>query len=277
MSLSKLDKDFIALENKIYRLGKAREKTIAKNYKNTLDSLRITLARMYEKYEIDGQLTYSEMIKYNRLQKLDKEVQNLITKLYVANSKVIRGTLKGIIEDTYTNSIGIVNKHTSSRIKSIKKDVGTSKIINNDMAGLVWTERLKHGRGRAIYEVQKEVKQGLYQGDTYRTMTKRLKDKLDGDVYKTNRILRTEGHRCLASAKEESFEKISKAGIEFRKKYLSSNDERTREMHSALHGVIVDSDKPFIYQDGVETMQPGLSGASQHDINCRCVASLVIE
>lgn len=276
-NLTKIDKDFIALENKIYKLERNKQKTIAKNYKQTLDSLRTTLARMYSKYEIEGQLTFNEMAKYNRLQRLDKEVFELITKLYIVNSKMIKGTLEGIIKDTYTNSIDIANKHTGGKIKAIVKDINVTKTINNEMAGLKWTERMNYHRSTAIYEVQKEIKFGLTQGDTYRTMSKRLKDKLETDVRKANTIVRTEGHRCLAQAKEDSFDRISKAGIDFKKKWLSSNDERVRTAHQELDGVVINKDDMFRSSNGGVGTGPGMMNNASDDILCRCVLTMVIE
>lgn len=271
-----LTKKFLTLQRKVDRMIKMKESTISKNYKKTLDELRITMARMYEEYEIDGQLTFEEMSKYNRLQKLDKEVYDLVTGLYKDNSKIIRGTLRGIITTSYTNTLDIVQNGTEKKLKAIQKPLDVTKTINTEMSGLKWTERLHHGRSNAIYEVQKEIKRGLTQGDTYSTMTKRLKKALETDVVKANRIIRTESHRCFNQAKMDSLEDISKQGVKLKKKWVSSRDERVRGQHSQMDGVSVPVNDNFMLPDGAEGKSPGLIGEPQHDINCRCIVTVDI-
>lgn len=275
--MANLEKSFAALENKLDRIEKMAEKTVARNYKKVLDDLRISISKLYEAYEIGGQLTWAEMSKYNRLQKLDKEVYDMIMDLYGENSKVIRGTLNGLVKDTYTNTISIVDGEVETKLRNVAKDLPVAEIVNEDMAGLTWTERMYKHRSDAIYDIQKEIKQGLRKGDTYSTMTKRLKNKMGADTYIINRIVRTEAHRVKAQAREESFERISKAGIKFNKKWLSADDERTRSSHQAMHKVIVGQDEEFTLPSEVKTKQPGLSGDPSEDINCRCVVILELE
>lgn len=271
------EKKFITLQRKAERMSKMGEKTIAKNYKKTLDELRITMARMYKDYEINGQLTFAEMSKYNRLQKLDKEVYHLITGLYKSNSTAIRGTLKGIVEDTYKGSISIVNNELENKIRAIIKPIDVTKTINQEMAGLKWTERMGKHRIDAIYEVQKEIKYGLTKGDTYGTMSNRLKDALETDMGKANRIVRTEGHRCHSQAKEESFETIAKAGVKFKEQWISSKDERVRSYHQELDGVIIERGEMFHSPSGAIGPGPGLMGNAADDIHCRCIKILILE
>lgn len=257
--------------------------TVTKNYKNVLDDLRISMSKLYEQCEIEGQVSWSEVSKYNRLQKLDKDVANMITDLYSANTKVIRGTLRGLIKDTYTNTISIVDGVVEKKLKGIAKDLPVNKIVNDDMAGLKWSQRVNKHRSDLIYDIQKEIKQGLSQGDTYTTMTKRLKHKLGVDTSKAKTIIRTESHRVKAQAKEESFDKIAKGGVKFKKKWLTAGDERVRGQgkddsmdHVSMNGVIVDSDEDFVLPDGATGKQPGLTN-SVNDINCRCIAVIELD
>lgn len=273
----KLDKEFIRLQKHIERLTKARETTIARNHKKVLDDLRNRLGRLYELYEIDGQLTYDEMLKYNRLQKLDKEVATLINELYKYNTNLIRGHLRGVTEETYTNILDIVNQATGRRIKGILNPLDITKTINKDMAGLTWPERIGKHRSDVIWNIQKEIKQGLTQGDTYGTMTKRLKKELEASTGKANTIVRTESHRVHAQAKEDSFDTIEKAGVQFKEQWLSSKDERVRSLHEALDGVTIDRGEMFVSPSGAMGPGPGLMGSAEDDINCRCIKILVLE
>ena len=271
-----LDKKFITLQRKAERMSRMGENTVARNYKKLLDELRITMGRMYQEYEIDGQLTFEEMTKYDRLQKLDKKVYELITDLYKANTNVVRGTLGGIAKDAYDSSVAIVEGSTQKKLKGIIKPLDVGKTINNEMAGLKWTERMGKHRVDAIYEVKKEIKLGLTQGDTYGTMAKRLKGTLETDVKKANTIVRTEGHRVHAQAKKDSLDSIAKHGVKMTKKWLSGQDERVRSQHAAMNGVEIPYEDDFVMPDGVKGPSPGLIGQPQHDINCRCIITMDI-
>lgn len=275
MMRMRLHKQYIALQNKMIIIEKMGQKTIARNYKKVLNDLRISMARIYENYEIDGQISLQEVSKYDRLKKLDKEVSTLMSNLYSSNSKAIKGTLEGIATTTYTNSIEIVEGH--KKIKGIVKELNIDKIINDDMAGLKWTERMGKHRADAIWEVKKEIKAGLKQGDTYSAMAKRLKTTLETDIKKANTIVRTEGHRVMGAAKEESFSQIEKAGVTFKEEWVSSRDERVRSAHQSLDGTIINRGEMFKSPSGAEGPGPGLMGKAEDDVNCRCIKILVLE
>lgn len=273
----KLDKEFIRLRNHIDKLIKAGEKDIARNYKKTLDELRLYIAELYSKYEVEGQLTFYEMSKYQRLAKMDKEIMDIVSELYKNNNQAIRGVLRGVIDDSYTNTLDIVNQATGRRIKGILKPINATKTINEQMAGLKWTERNGKHRIDAIYDIQKNIKQGLTQGETYGAMAKRLKKQLETDINKANTIVRTEGHRCMAQAKEDSFDTLEKAGIQFKEMWVSSKDERVRSFHQELDGTIINRGEMFTSPSGAKGPGPGLMGNASDDINCRCIKILILE
>ncbi len=273
----KLDREFLRLQSHIDKLIKAGEKEIARNYKKTLNELRMYMGELYSRYEIEGQLTFYEMSKYKRLPKMDKEVMDIVSELYKGNNQVIRGVLRGVVNDSYTNTLDIANKATGKRIKGILKPVDVTKTINNEMAGLKWTERMGKHRIDAIYDLQKEIKLGLTQGDTYGTMAKRIKTKLETDINKANQIARTEGHRCMAQAKEDSFDVIEKAGIKFKEQWISSRDERVRSAHQQLDGVTINRGEMFTSPTGARGPGPGLMGNASDDIGCRCIKILILE
>lgn len=270
-----LDRDYENLQKQMIRLENMSKKEITKNYKDTLDKLRRDIAALYERLEVDGELTLLEMNKYNRLNKLDNEVKEMMLTLYNDNSSLIKVTLESIAHDTYASSIAIVE--SKKKLLGISKKLDVAAIVNDDMAGLNWLDRMNHHRSNAIYEIQKEIKQGLSQGDTYAAMSKRLKHKLGTDINKANTIIRTEAHRVTGAAKEESFREIEEGGVKFREKWISSNDERVRSAHQELNGVIIKRGEMFKSPTGAEGPGPGLMGTAEDDIGCRCIKTIVLD
>ncbi len=254
-----LEDEFIKLEVKIGKMSNVAMYAVAVNHKKVLDKLRNIMTRLYEEHENEGKLTYDEMTKYNRLKKLDNEISALIDNLYQDSAKLIREHLKSIVEETSLYTIETIERATKRRLKAIVKAVDVGKTINDDMAGLKWPERMGKHRADVIWDIQKEIKQGLAQGDTYGTMSKRLKKELEVSQSKANVIIRTEGHRVHAQAKTESLDSIAKHGIKMTKKWVSSKDERVRSQHAEMNGVVVPYEDDFILPDGAKGPAPGLS------------------
>ena len=267
---------FIKLEQQIGEMSNVAMFAVAVNHKKILDKLRKIMAQLYEEYEDDGKLTYDEMVKYGRLKKLDKEVSTLIGDLYKDNIKLIREHLKAIVEKTSLYTIETIEGATKRRLRAIVKAVDASKTINEDMAGLKWPERMGKHRADVIWDIQKEIKRGLSEGDTYGTMSKRLKKELEVSQGKANVIIRTEGHRVHAQAKADNLDSIARHGVKMTKKWVSSKDERVRSQHATMNGVVVPYEDDFILPDGARGKGPGLIGQPQHDINCRCIMTIDI-
>lgn len=278
--MAKLERSYKALHRKIERMERMGEVTIANNYKKLLADIKTSMAQIYDTYEIDGQLTMQQLNKYNRIDKLDKNIAKMVSKLYASNNKVIRATLRGVVSDTYKGNIDLVRNELGQkvpRLKGIMKPIDVTRVINKDMKGLHWAQRQTHHRNDVIYQIQKEVKAGLTDGNTYAQVGKRLQAKLDISEGKAMQIARTETHRVQSDAKQKSFDEITKGGVKANKKWLTSNDEAVRSQHSPMYGQIVGLDEDFIYPDGSRAKQPGMSGVASQDINCRCISILTFE
>lgn len=267
----KLEKDFLGMQERAEKLIAQAEKGLIKNYKVTLVSLRQVIAKMYEKYETSGKLTYQEMAKYNRLKRLNKELIVSTAGLYKTNQKAIMAALK----DTYTlgfNNTGkIIGKATDKRLKGIIKHEVLQRSLTNDISGLKWTERMGLHRDYAVSKIRQTVTQGLHNGETYKQMSDRLNEALSGDVVNPMRIVRTEGHRVFSEAKKDKLDEADKAGIKMMKVWVTSRDERVRSSHAEMDGIMVPYEEDFVMPDGARGFGPGMIGAPQHDINCRCI------
>ena len=87
-------------------------------------------------------------------------------------------------------------------------------------------------------------------------------------------IARTETHNAANEAAQATAEAT---GIDMRRQWVASQDERTRTTHSAANGQIVGMHEPFIV-GGVELRFPGDATANspKETINCRCAVIFVV-
>lgn len=269
-----LSKSFIKLAERADNLEMRGVKTTSAHHKKTLDNLRLELAKLYEKHGVDGRIPWDEMGKYDRLKKLDELIEKEVKVLYKSTQKEIRSTLNSIAKDTYINSIKIVENETGRKLRGIVKKLNVAKVVNDDMAGLEWLTRMDNHRHNFIYKLSSDLKGGLKRGDTYKTLSRKLKEETQISANKANVIIRTEGHRVHSQARKDSLDTVSKQGIKMYKTWVSSQDERVREQHQDMDGVEIPYEDDFVLPDGTIGSAPALTGEAHHDINCRCIITV---
>lgn len=277
-----MDKEILKLEEQTQKIIKKYERRIASGYGSALAEMRKEIASLYEKYSDDeGKLYLDEMNKYERIDKLKKAITITLSTLYVANRKEINSALREIYQFNTTGFVPPLERSLGDlpfkiRFDGIINKLDVSKVINEEMAGLNWAERMGKHRSDVIYNVEKTVREGLYNGEPYRKMATRLKDSLQGDVLRPITIVRTEGSRVMQQAQLDIMDKVAEQ-VGVKKRWVSSRDERTRLSHKALDGKAIPYNDLFTFSDGTQTPAPGISGSPQNVINCRCVLTYDFE
>ena len=273
-------KDFINLDKDIEKIIRASEKNIIKGYNDSLKYLKNEMANLYEKHSVDGKLTSDAMNKYNRIKALEKDIAITVTMLYQVNNKEIAKTLRKSFIDTSKSIVSIVEKDIGRSLKPILKAVDVNKTINADMKGLKWVERQGKHRADLIYDINKTVKEGISNGETYKNMAKRLEKEIIMSRNKAVTIVRTETSRVVATSQKDTLDKVNKAGIWMMKTWNNVNDERVRGNrasdkmdHVAMGGITIPYEDDFVLPDGAKGFGPKLTG-SYNDINCRCFLTI---
>ena len=145
--------------------------------------------------------------------------------------------------------------------------------------------------------INSEVLQGIIQGESIPDMSKRifgeimktsktegLTDKEMGALLKRNKDAAIRSARTIVTGAEnkgrqDSYARAEADGIILQKKWLSSNDGRTRHAHlpESFDKLIVDIDKPFENAIG-KIMFPGSPDADPANVyNCRCSMTAVVK
>lgn len=272
-----LNKSATQINRALGQLIKGADREIAKRYAVTLNEIRAMLASLYEKYEQGGVLTYEEMARYNRLDKFMNEVNGLLK----LNHSDVRDTIYNVLGESYKDGFYLtawaVETDTLAKLgySAVKPEVIT-KMIENPISGLKLNDRLEKSRSEVVWKIQQEVTQGLVKGETYGTMSKRLKETFEGDAAKSMRVVRTEGHRVAEAAKHDSAEHATKNGVIMKKEWNSSQDERVRSSHKHLDGTKLPIDEDFQGKHG-SGPAPGQLGHPAEDIHCRCFSTYSVE
>ena len=127
--------------------------------------------------------------------------------------------------------------------------------------------------------VNAEVLQGVLQGDSMQKIAKRMENVTEMDRVSSIRNARTSVTGAENKGRMDSFKKAEADGIQLKKRWISTNDSRTRHAHQMLDGQERPIDKPFdtILQlsrhksKPDKIMYPGDPAADPADVyNCRC-------
>lgn len=276
--MNNLDKINKLIEQFANKLVKQSEREIVKRYAALLTEIRLELAKLYEKYEIDGKLTYAEMAKYDRLRKFIEYIDYLLTVAYKDVKKTVYDVLAALYEEGYYYTAWAIETDTLSRLAYSAVPAETIKaMIENPITGLTLSQRLEKNRAAIIYTIQQEITQGLVQGETYKQMAKRIKGALENDVVKANRIVRTEAHRAVETGKLQAAEHAHKNGVIMVKEWNTVHDQRVRDRHRLLDGKKVPVDQDFKL-GAITGKAPGqMSGGASMNVNCRCFLTYSVE
>lgn len=266
---------FEKLFNNYERLIGETEKDILINFKEALEAAYELLGDHYRKYEEDGYLIYMEMSKYNRLEKFFYQLDLIVNEGYKKSYKGIERALEETYLTSYNGTKDIVELAVGKELIPMVKNGVIQRALTNDISGLKWTQRMNLHRDIAVLKIRETVAQGLHQGETYSTMSKRLNDSLSKQVVNPMGIVKTESHRVFSEARKDSLDE-AKDKVKMTKTWITSRDEKVRGRnpkdtmdHASMDKVTIRYDENFKLPDGAEGFAPGQIG-DYNDINCRC-------
>lgn len=277
-----MEKAFLRLDKQIARLTRVAEQGVGRQYGQMLREIRAVLQRTYDRYSLaDGTLTYSQMVRYGRIDKLNAEIEEITRKYSGLVAGEIRTGLRKTVVNSFEGTRGALEGAAGRTIRGVLKPETVTEILQNPISGLSLNERLAVRRYETVTTIRQEMTRGLVRGDRYRDIAGRLQNSLEIDAGKATRIVRTEGHRCMEAGKKASLDHAARQGVELRKWWKDSDDERVRSGHRHMgrkYGKenAIPYDEDFVNDlTGGTGPHPGALGMAEDDINCRCV--MVIE
>jgi len=221
----------------------------------------------------------SKDTKLKGMYKLVRKIENEINKSYDKMTPSLFKRFKQIANQKYLRTLYNSEKKGKINIsKSLinKVDEIVNKIINRKVAGKTLIQRLTRNRNNILIEAKRIVKQSVKKGESIDKIAKKLRNRLNVDKDRSLLIARTEAHRIQEEATNKGYQGARIAGINFRVRWVSTLDMRTRDTHQKLDGKYADNEGYF-YSSGGKTKYPGGFGIAKEDIRCRCTTIQVFE
>ena len=270
-------RDIYVESNKaIDELLNSRQSQLDREFKETLNRIKLALTEAYEKFGKDGILTREEMVKYNRLNKFE---QYLLEQIQDLNKRQIQLT-KDTIQDTFIESYYrygyMIENETEFQIyKELSKHM-IQENISNELDPIGWEERARINNDLMLRQIKQDLYEAFAVGVAYEIISRQISKRMEVGSNKGKNIVRKEGRRVQESANynamNDADEELSKIDMSVRKQWISAKDSRVRDTHQHLDGEIIELDEKFVSKSGATALAPKQFGVMSEDANCRCSA-----
>lgn len=249
---------------------------------------------------------YNEMIKYDRLNNLLKNIQAsyktyatkagkdiavileqsfqnvYYLKLYGA-SWLVPELIPGMLPEKLTELVVFGTDESWKAITAaIEKIYGDASLYQAQSGTLI--QLLTKNLNNEILQIRQQIAQGLLNGESMQQMASRIKDVIGrmlpegntGAMANALRIIRTETNRTMNAAALASTKYLESQGIDVKKRWSDVLDMRTRSTHAHLDGKTIAPDDYFNI-GGDQALYPGDFAQVQNNANCRCTTIDIID
>jgi len=269
-----LARDMAALEKQII-------KELARTYNDNMKVTKGLLADLYEKYAKDGMLSRDELMKYNRLLGLEKELAKHIKSLTGETRKLTRKGIVESIQGSYLRGRYAMESGLSvnTGLYGVNERLIEANLLNPfDRIG--WQSRIQFNLNNTFRGLVDAINEGSIQGYAYDKTAALMTHRIDRSFNDAVRIVRSEQHRASQAAAntahQESARAAERLGIEVRKVWNHYAVGDFRDSHAdQLDGQVADDDGLF-HLEGLSAEYPGGFGVAEEDINCKCTISTEI-
>lgn len=231
-------------------------------YSLSLKRSRSRLAQVYGQF---GDRTPQELMKYNRLSKLTKEIIADINDAFRSNKKALIDGLTNIYNHMFERTSKSIHNPLEATKDEIKQE------IQKQIDSLSLSERLEKHRKKFIASIRQQLQKGVKALDTFEKLANRLKQTTEQSAKKIRTIARTESHRLQNAARMKAAQQARSIGFSLMKVWDGTLDNRIRPAHRQLHNTKIPMHANFHSMNGGIGPAPGMMGNPSDDINCRCI------
>lgn len=263
------------IEEELDKLLTIAETDLEKVFAKRLKTILFQLSEMYRKYEKNGELSFTELNKYNRFQKEMKLITDLMTEHYREVITAVQEQVETQYVAKYLLTAYLIEMSVSDATEmgfSIPTTELIKTVLLNPIAELTLPKIFEQHRNDIVRRINIEIAQGLMAGEGYTQMARRLEQALNFAANKARLVARTEAGRARSIAAEQVNE-VASEYAETQKVWASMLDKRVRKAHQNLDGKEADRNGVFKYGPNFTTAPRLWVGpdSAALSIQCRCV------
>jgi SPP1 gp7 family putative phage head morphogenesis protein len=260
------DKAHLLTDKMIAELERQLKKYYQSSYNDIKKKLTDELVKMNLAKGMSAAEYYEEARKYNRLEKLEAELSQSIRDTNAEAVKMVNSELTNVFKENWNFQADQIS--------------GVSPVLNKDALKAILSGEVNPFKKLAIDELKdraliesrltRELTNGILTGESIPQIAGRIRGVVETNLSDSVRIARTETTKVEAAARFEVGKEAQKMGFKVYKRWIATEDERTRPWHREADGQEVPLDEPFIV-GGEKLMYPGdENGSAGNVVNCRC-------
>lgn len=272
------------------------EKRLSKEYKQAYNEISKKASDYFAQFEKadkeqlklvkSGVLSKKEYNKWRQNQMLTGQRwidlrDNLATDMTNVNkvaASIINGELANVlvINGNYASYLVENSMRTNYGFTLYSKET-VNNLIANDPDIIPWKPKVDTAKDILWnrQQITSHVTQGILQGESIPKLAKRLSNTVGNNRASAVRTARTAITSCENAGRQMVYERAADMGIQLKKQWMATLDDRTRDDHADADGQTVDINEKF--EVGGEEMEyPGDMSASPGNVyNCRCTTITV--
>ena len=247
---------------------KRLEKRINSEYTKAYQEIRKEMADIMQKISTNPNMSLQQkmaaMNKYNRLQNLSKQMAEVLQDTNKTAQSFIGKSMQNVYKMNYNFSaeqLGFSLLDNTAVRNILTKEVNPFTKLS--IAGELDKQAI-------MRKLESELTTAILKGESIPNIAKRLKNVSEGYLGDTIRIARTETTRVENSAKQAVGDEGKRLGFKMWKRWVATDDGRTRDEHQDANGQEVPNDEPFDV-GGELMMYPGdisMGASAGNVVNC---------
>jgi len=249
------------------------ERRIQLALKQALTNIQGEMKSMYDKWAVDGKLTYAETAKYNRYASMETNIMDILDPVLKENVKDIKRLLPEQYNEAFYRTAWAIDNASGLRLNwgPINKNMILELFSIDTLKNKEMAEALRNYPIDARKKIRQALMNGMTIGKSFADMSRDLKKVINVTSYKALMIARTEGITAINHGTNDGYIKAQKEGIEGQIVWSATKDGRTRDTHGAMDGKIQQEDGLFDGPGRERAPFPGWEGLSAEErIHCRC-------
>jgi hypothetical protein len=226
-------------------------------------------------------------LRRNYERKFQKKLNNYFKDFYnqYANNYENGFTYDGLIRDEQNKLFQLFAQHYQTVIRAFGTRMLEVLRKDEEKFETIYRDYLKENSGTKIVGIVETTRRYIEKiialnldenlGIPLIAQEIRRLDKASFTKYRSATIARTETHNAASYANQKIVESMAIPNMQ--KQWMTTQDERSRDIHRAVNGTKVPLDEDFIV-GGVPMSYPGdPKGGAKNVINCRCVLLYVTD
>lgn len=266
---------------------KALENRLSREYKNAYNTVKKRADAYFKRFDAEdkekqklikkGELSASDYAQW-RFERMAGgqhfcDLCNVLTEDMINADKIAVSIINGHIPEIYADNVNFGTYEIESGA-----NINTSFTLYDKDTVENLMKKDPHVIPQAKIDIPKDERwnrrkltsaltQGILAGDSIPHIAERLKQVTDMDTRAAIRNARTYTTAAENKGRMDSYERAEEMGINMKKQWVATLDDRTRHTHRLLDGVAIDIDEEF--DNGLQF--PGDPDGDDEEIyNCRC-------